>query len=180
MNEPEGLSWFQRLMFEAEILIMTRLVPGDGPGPFMRWVFKIPVIFHRLGLWFLVGKRFLILETTGRKTGKTRFTALEYEYLPQQGAYRVMSGWGGKTDWYQNARANPRLRIHIGKESTQAIAEPVPREQVAEALMKVVRLNPRSLSMFNRWTERPIDGSEESFFEAAVNFPSLNLRPTEE
>ncbi|MBL7163919.1 MAG: nitroreductase family deazaflavin-dependent oxidoreductase [Anaerolineales bacterium] len=146
----------------------------------MRWVFKIPVFFYRLGLGPLIGKHFLILTTAGRKTGKTRHTALEYVYLPEDDAYRIMSGWGGKTDWYQNARANPRVSVHVRGESFQAIAEPVPQQEVAEGLMKVVSLNPKSLIMFSRWAEDPIDGTEESFFKAAVNFPSLNLRPIEE
>ena len=180
MPESEHITWFQQIAFKIEIIIMTRLVPLDQPGPIMRWVFKIPVLFYRLGLRFLVGNRFLILITTGRKTGITRYTALEYAYLPEVDAYRVMSGWGGKTDWYQNARANPHLRVHVRGESIRAIAEPVPPDEVAKDMMRIVSINPKSIVMFSRWTEEPIDGSKESFQRAAVYFPSLDLRPIKE
>ena len=165
-----------RLVLRAEEFIMTRLVPVDGPGPVFRWLFKIPILFYRLGLP-LFGGFILLLTTTGRRSGKLRQTPLEYRIEPETGCCIVMAGWGGKTDWYRNARVNPHVLVQAGRRRFQAVAEALPEEAVATWLMHVARLNPRALLMFSRWAGETLDGSEAGLLRAARHFPSLRLRP---
>jgi hypothetical protein len=101
-----------RLNAGIEHFIVTWLVPRRV-GKVMRLFFKIPVLSYRLGLDGVVLKSILILTTTGRKTGKRRQTALEHGYDLQQGEYFLMTGWGGKSDWYRNALANSHVEIRI-------------------------------------------------------------------
>jgi hypothetical protein len=89
---------FQRFSAWMNNLIMTRLTPLDRPGGFLRWLFRGPVLMYRLGMGGWIGKRFLLLTTTGRRTGKLHVVALEYSYNPTDGTYQVMAGWGDKTD----------------------------------------------------------------------------------
>lgn len=167
---------FARLAAWLEPIIMTRLVPADKPGGLWRLIFKQPILIYDLGLGWMIGKQILLLETVGRKTGERRKTPLEYTYDPVEGTYFIMAGWGGKTDWYRNARAHPSVRLRVGSRCFDAVAEPVPDEIVARRLMEAVRSNPKSLRMFQRWSDRPLDGSFESHLYAARFFPSLILK----
>ena len=88
-----------------------------------------------------------------------------------------MAGWGGKTDWYRNARANPRVYVQVGRRAFHAVARPVSREAVAEMLAEMIQINPHALRMFARWSDEPVDGSLDGLRKLAVHFPSLMLHP---
>lgn len=169
----------QRLALILEDRIMTRLIPLDGPGPVFKWLFKMPILFYKLGLP-LFGDFILLLTTTGRKTGRTRRTPLEYRRDPGSGDFIVMAGWGGRTDWYLNARADPRVQVQAGRRKFRARAEPVDDDRVAQWMQRAVQANPRSLAIWSRWAGGDLDGSLEGLRRAARHFPSLRLRPQED
>ena len=62
-------------------------------------VYKTPIWLYRLGWGPLVGRLFMILTTTGRKSGLPRRTALEFHQ--HHGRKYVMVGWTA-VDWYKN------------------------------------------------------------------------------
>ena len=132
MDKISSIGLFDRIQLWMENAILTRLVPKDNPGPVFRYIFKIPILFYRLGLGGFVGPHFLLLTTTGRKTGKTHHTPLEFTFDEKTGGYIVSAGWGGKTDWYKNARANPFVKVHVGWKEFEAEAIPIPQHEVAE------------------------------------------------
>ncbi|MGB8643686.1 MAG: nitroreductase family deazaflavin-dependent oxidoreductase [Anaerolineae bacterium] len=167
-----------RLRAGLENAIMTALAPLDGPGTVFRWVFKVPLLFDRLGLHRLLPPHVLILTTIGRKSGQPRKTPLEYMYDPATDTYQVMAGWAGKTDWYRNARANPNVVVQVGSRSFPATAVPLPDDRVAQALIDITRMNPGSLKIWSRWAGRPLDGSEASLRQATPYFPMLCLVPS--
>jgi deazaflavin-dependent oxidoreductase (nitroreductase family) len=173
-----SLKWHERIYAGIENVILRYLVPRDRPGPIWRWVFKAPILLYRAGLGWVVGKRVLLLHTTGRKTGKHRRTPLEYHYVPEDDTYILIAGWRGKTDWYRNARANDRVHVQVGRRAFDAVAEPLTDDEVAELLAEIVRRHPQSLKMFARWSDEPVDGSTAGMRKLAPNFPSLRLRPT--
>lgn len=176
-KETRELSLWRRVYAAVEHVIVTYLVPLKSPGPIWRWVFKVPILFYRVGLGPLIGARVLILHTVGRKTGKQRLTPLEYDYDADTDTYTVMAGWGGKTDWYRNARANPRVLVRVGRRAFEANAERLAREKVAQVMVEMVRANPGMLRVFSRWAEVPLDGSLERLYDTAAYFPMLTLRP---
>lgn len=90
------------------------------PSGLLKWLFKSPILFYRLGLGPLVGRLIMIMTTTGRKSGQPRRTAIEFHEF--KGRRYVFSGWGTKTDWYRNIEANPYITIQTwrGAESVQA------------------------------------------------------------
>jgi deazaflavin-dependent oxidoreductase (nitroreductase family) len=176
-EKPVKLGLSQRVSLWIENTILTYLTPLDNPGPVFRWVFKFPIGVYRLGLGRLIGSSVLLLTTTGRKTGKRRVTPMEYNYDPASDTYRVIAGWGGHTDWYRNARANPQVHVQVGTRSVDAVAEPISEDEVTQMLVLITATNPGSLKMWSRWAGHPLDGSEASLREAARYFPSLRLRP---
>jgi deazaflavin-dependent oxidoreductase (nitroreductase family) len=167
----------ERISAWMEVQILCRLTPLRGPGPVFKWLFKIPVLYYRIGLGWLIGKRFLLLTTFGRKSGKPRHTPLEYVHNTQEDAYRVAPGWGGNTDWYKNIQKNPNVTVQVGRRSFLASAEPAPDEEAAEFMMNTSRQNPQMDKVWNRWSDKPVDGTWESYLYAARFFPSIRIKP---
>ncbi len=173
----EKLGLLERIRNALEPLILDKLVMQESPGPFFKWLFKLPVLQYRLGMGWMIGKYFLLLITTGRKTGKPRYTALEYIYDKENGSYRIAAGWGGKTDWYRNLLKNPCAHVQVGRRNFDAVAEKASDEGVAKHMMDVSKLNPRMDKVWNRWSDKPVDGTFESYVYAAKFFPSVWLKP---
>lgn len=84
-------------------------LPDPNQG-LMRFFFKFPIIFFRLGLRTIVGNWFILMTHTGRKSGQPRHTALEYR-LGINGHLYTISGYGAKSQWYKNIMANPVVNI---------------------------------------------------------------------
>ena len=160
-----------------EAFIMDKLVMQESPGPFFKWLFKIPILQYKLGLGWMIGRYILLLTTTGRRSGEPRHTPLEYLYDKENDAYRIAAGWGGKTDWYRNLRKNPNVNVQVGMRKFNAIAEPASDEEVAKYMMHVSGRHPRMDRVWSRWSDKPVDGTFESYVYAAKFFPSVWLRP---
>jgi deazaflavin-dependent oxidoreductase (nitroreductase family) len=158
--------------------LTMKLVPQKNVGPIFKWIFKIPILQYRLGLGWMIGKYVLLLSTTGRKSDKLRHTPLEYAYDAEKNRYRVAAGWAGNTDWYRNVRANPSVTVQVGCREFSALAEQASGEEVAEYMMSISQRLPRMDSVWNRWSDRTVDGTFESYVYAARFFPSVWLKPT--
>lgn len=165
----------ERVYNRIETYIMD-LVPQQDVGPVFKWLFKLPVLQYRLGLGWIIGRYILLLTTTGRKSGLPRHTPLEYIYEPELDRYRIMVGWGGNTDWYRNLLADPHVKVQVGRRKFAALAEVVPDEEVARHMMEVSHSHPRMDRVWNRWSDRPVDGTFESYLYAARFFPSVWLK----
>jgi deazaflavin-dependent oxidoreductase (nitroreductase family) len=176
----EGIGLAEKIYNWLETLIMDRLVMQDRPGPFFKWLFKIPVLQYKLGMGWMIGKHVLLLTTTGRKSGRPRQTPLEYLYDMENDRYRVAAGWGGHTDWYRNLLKDPAVSVQVGRRNFAAIAEKACDEEVAKYMMFVSKRHPRMDRVWNRWSDRPLDGTFESYVYAARFFPSLWLKPIKE
>ncbi|HSB01380.1 MAG TPA: nitroreductase family deazaflavin-dependent oxidoreductase [Anaerolineales bacterium] len=173
----DKISLAERIYNWLEALIMDKLVMQDRPGPFFKWWFKLPVLQYKLGMGWMIGKSFLLLTTTGRKSGKPRDTALEYIYDPENDRYRVAAGWGGKTDWYRNLLKDPCVRVQVGRRKFDAVAKRACDEEVAKYMMHMSERHPRMDKVWNRWSDKPVNGTFESYLYAAKFFPAAWLKP---
>jgi deazaflavin-dependent oxidoreductase (nitroreductase family) len=170
------IGYFEKLYASIEIRIMDKLVMQDSPGPIFKWIFKLPMLQYKLGLGWLTGNSILLL-TTGCKSGRQRYTPLEYIYDKETDRYRIVAGWGGHTDWYRNIRKNPNVKVQVGRRSFDAIAEKACDEEVAKYMMQVSKRHPEMDRVWNRWSDKPVDGTFESYVYAAKFFPSVWLKP---
>lgn len=74
-----------------------------------------------------MARRFLLLRTRGRKTGKVRTVMITY--LRENATFLVVASNGGQAfmpAWYHNLRANPHAEIQVGRKRFQVDAEMVP------------------------------------------------------
>ena len=90
------------------------------PTGLLKWVYKSPILFYRLGLGCIFGRLFMVMTITGRKSGEPRRAVIEFHEF--NGRKYIFSGWGKKADWFRNIQANPFITIQTwrGVESVQA------------------------------------------------------------
>jgi deazaflavin-dependent oxidoreductase (nitroreductase family) len=110
-----------------------------------RMLVRAPIALYRLGLGFLFGRRMLLLEHAGRRTGRVRRAVLEVTDRPGPGRYVVVSGFGDRAQWFRNVTAEPRVRISVGtRRSAPATAHRVPRDRAAALFADYPRRHPRA------------------------------------
>lgn len=89
------------------------------------WLMRLPIPLYRAGLGWLLGRRLVMIEHVGRKSGEPRFVVVEVVERTGR-ALRVASGFGAKAQWYRNLRANGVAFLSTGG---------VRRERVAVTLL---------------------------------------------
>ena len=93
------------------------------PAGFTRLAFRIPIHLFRLKLGWLFGSRLLLLNHTGRVSGKPRQSVLEVAERNGD-SYVVASGWGPTAAWYRNVLHNPNVTIQVGTRTIPVTAAP--------------------------------------------------------
>ncbi len=91
-------------------------------SPFRLIIFP-PRFLYALGLGRLLGRRVLLLSTTGRRTGLRRTVPLQYEWI--EGAIWVASVRGESADWYRNLKSDPAGVVRIGVRTFEVRGETV-------------------------------------------------------
>jgi len=122
---------------------MGRSIVDKPPGKALRFGLRLPIWFYRAHLGWLLGDRFLMLTHTGRKSGLSRQTVIEVvQHDKGTDTYYVVSGWGEKSDWYQNIRKTPSVTIHTGGCTFQTKAEFIPAEDAIPILQSYAHDHP--------------------------------------
>lgn len=170
---------WMRLTVWMEYVIVTHLVPRRV-GPIMRIIFKSPLLFYHLGLGKLLANRILVLVTRGRRTGLQRLTPLEYSYYPESRQYLLMSGWGGKSDWYLNACAWPEVEIWLGNQRLPGLAQPAKNEDVVRVMEDALKIYPKAVKTWSGYSGEVYDGTRESLARMARAFPSMFVTVSEQ
>jgi deazaflavin-dependent oxidoreductase (nitroreductase family) len=169
-----------RRLFELEYYFGEYLgdaIIGDSqPGLLWRLLFRAPVYLYAWGLHGLVSGNVLLITTQGRKTGKPRTTPVGYLFNTASGAYYLVAGWKGKTNWYRNALAEPKVRITVGSSTFDAVATRADDETVAKHLALYAQRNPFAERLYLRLTGIVSDGSEETFLKMAPFYPTIVVR----
>ena len=114
-----------------------------------RWLVRAPIWIFRCRLGFVFGGRFLLLEHTGRRTGRPRYVVLEVVDRRPPGELFVVSGLGRRSAWFRNILAEPRVRVQIGV-GPPRIAEAHELEPAAarQALARYAAAHPSAWQQF--------------------------------
>jgi deazaflavin-dependent oxidoreductase (nitroreductase family) len=95
-----------------------------------RWLVRAPIHLYRVGLGVVFGQRLLMLEHRGRTTGVLRRVVLEVVAHPSPDRYVVVAGFGERAQWLRNVRADPDVRVSVGRRrSRPALARELERER---------------------------------------------------
>jgi deazaflavin-dependent oxidoreductase (nitroreductase family) len=153
----------------------TRLESQGSPRGLTRLLFRAPIALYRVGLGFLLGKRFLMLEHTGRKSGETRRTVLEVVVDEPDASY-VAAAWGDKAQWLQNVKADPSVTFHLGSRSYETKAEMVGTEEAHSLMNRYAQAHPKALARLSAFMlENPGDTVREQADRVAESVPMVRL-----
>lgn len=116
------------------------------PAAALRLLFKLPVAMHRLGLrgWErLVGARWMLITTTGRKTGKPHRVMVDVIGRNESSdTYYVAAAYGSNADWVRNVRAHSSVRAQVGPRDFAATVTPLSSFSTEALLTEFMRRNP--------------------------------------
>jgi deazaflavin-dependent oxidoreductase (nitroreductase family) len=120
-----------------------------------------------------------MLNYIGRKSGQHRETVIEVVDHDKEGdTYYVASGWGTRSDWFQSIRANPEVRIQVGRRKIAADAQVLLLEDSAKRLATYAR-NHRTafheLSML--LTGKALAGTDKECLDLARTVPVIAFCP---
>lgn len=108
--------------------------------------------------------RFLLLHTTGRKSGNERIAPLNY--VRDGDAFVIIASNGGASrhpDWYLNLRAQPKAAVDLNRRRIEVVAETVEGDE-RQRLWRSALASWRYYDAYQRRTDRKI--------------PVVRLRPT--
>lgn len=110
---------------------ITHTASFPYPHGIYRSLLRLPLLFYRLGLgWLMDINQVMVLTTLGRVSGQPRHTPIEYRVHGSK--LYVVSAWGQQPNWYQNLLAEPRVTLQCGGRIISAQAQVV--ENTGEAL----------------------------------------------
>ena len=133
------------------------------PTGVARWFFRAPIWIYRLGLGGLLGKKFILLNHTGRKSGLARQAALEVViYDTEADIVYVNAGFGAKTQWYQNLLATPEASIQLGWRKMGVQARQLSAEEGGELFLKFVKTAPMG-EKYPKALGYEVDGTGEDY-----------------
>jgi deazaflavin-dependent oxidoreductase (nitroreductase family) len=134
---------------------------------------------YRIGLGSLIGRLVLLLTTTGRKSGLPRVTPLGYDEI--QNAFYIGSGIrGAESDWFKNAKANPRVHIKVGSRQFDGIAEAVTDpSRIADFIQSQLRRYPWMVGAILAADGLSRDPTRERLEAYAAKLAMLIVRPIE-
>lgn len=148
------------------------------PGKLASAASRFPVWFYRLGLSRLLGKRFLMIEHTGRNSGMTRRTVLEViRYSRSEDVFFVVSAWGERSDWYRNINKTPNVRLHSGGRVVDALAERLPISAAEGELRSYARRYPRAMKIIIDRLGYQVELDERGFSRLASVLPVVAIQP---
>jgi len=79
-------------------------------NPFMLWLWRLG-LGPWINLWPKVGGRILVIAHQGRKTGRRRYTPVNYALV--DGEIYCTVGFGVVSDWYRNLAVNPNIEVWL-------------------------------------------------------------------
>ena len=155
----------------------------ERPNAFLKLFFKLPPLLYRGPFAVGLSKRCILrLTTTGRTSGLPRTICISF--APLDDHYVVFSGFGIRSQWYQNVRANPDVTIQIGRRRLAATAVPVADPARRRDLMLMMRDRsatcgpPRWMRPLLRLTRAfDYDGEIRLAVEQAEALPVVELFP---
>lgn len=153
--------------------------PPAGIGKFF---FRVPIKLYDAGLGWMMGKRFLLLNHIGRKSGLPRKAVVEVvDYDAETDTYFIASGYGKKSQWYKNIVAHPEITIQVGRRKLAVTAVFLPPDESGEHMVKYAHRYPKAAKNLTRLVGYKVDGSDEDYRIIGHDVvPFIALQPRKE
>ena len=104
----------------------------------------------------------MLLIHEGRKSGKRRYAVLEVvKYNKEINLHYAASGFGKKSDWFQNISTNPEVSIQSGGKTFSAKAQVINDEEAAKIFEDYTKKYPNAIKNLARFIGYDIGESEQ-------------------
>ncbi len=144
------------------------------PTGFFKWFLHAPTWVFRSRLGFVFGKRFLMIEHRGRKSGHLYRTVLEVAGRnPEAGEWIVTSGTGPNADWYRNIGAGGVDAVWIGSRRYQADVRFLEAPEAAEVMKRYEAEHPKTAAKLMESMGVSYDGTDEGRVEMMSQIPMV-------
>ena len=151
-------------------------------GPVARRVLAAPARLYDWRLGWLLGRRFLRLTHTGRRSRRRHQTVLEVIGSgPVAGEVLVIAGLGRSANWYRNIQSHPTADVTIGRRHFRAVHRELTGPEAIAALADYEHRNRyvrplirRVLSWLVGWE---YDGSDDARRRLVGQLPVIAFRP---
>ena len=159
---------------------MEKIREPKLPQGLIRWFYRFPLIFFRLGLGRWMGGRFMHLIHTGRVSGLRREAVVEVvEYEAEADIYFLASCWGKRSDWLRNIQKTPEVEAQVGVRKFMGYATVVNTEKAAEIFTHYGERHPGALQALARVMGYRINASEESYRALGAEIPVVQIKVNE-
>ena len=150
----------------------------DPPRGVKAIPWRLPIWIFRLHLGWLLGHRMLLLTHRGRISGQSRQAVLEVvKYEKANNTHYVVSGFGEKSQWFQNIMNNPEVTIQVGNHSLKTFAERLSADEGEKIFNEYQQRYPNAIKNLSKLIGYQLGESDEDlrvFFRA---IPVIRLQP---
>jgi deazaflavin-dependent oxidoreductase (nitroreductase family) len=150
---------------------------STNPPAFMIPFFKMPLILYRLGLGWVLGKRFMLLTHVGRKSGKVYRSVLAvlcFDEKTQE--IMAVSPWNS-SNWYRNIQSAPAIEVETGRVKYAPAQRSLTAEEIAAALIEFREKYPIFSRMVARIPGWKIDSTYDEFLALARTLRGVAFQP---
>jgi len=150
----------------------------DPPRGYKAILWRLPIWLYRLKLGRLMGHRALLLTHIGRVSGQPRTAMLEVvHYDPESNTHYVASGFGEKSQWYQNIMKNSEVTIQAGNKLIPAVAERLKVDKAEKIFEIYQRKHPNAIKNLSKLVGYEIGDSEEEMRAFRRSIPIIAFYP---
>ncbi len=151
------------------------------PRGLKRIFFRFPILLYQAGLGWLLGERALMMIHTGRVSGLARRVVLEVmRHDKETDTYIVASGWGEKSDWFQNIRKTPQVEINVGRRRFSALAQRLPLDEAYEEIQDYARRHPTAIRQLSRLIGYQLEPTPEGYRALIDVMPIVAIHPVKQ
>ena len=144
-------------------------------NPFMVLMFRLG-LRRWINIWPTVFGRIMVIRHTGRKSGISRYTPLNYAII--DGDIYCTAGFGAKADWYRNILANPQVEVWLPDRRVWGTVEDVSESENRLSLMREVIIASGFAGVVAGVDPRKM--SDEEFDKVTKPYRLVRIRPQAE
>jgi deazaflavin-dependent oxidoreductase (nitroreductase family) len=147
------------------------------PSKLLRLFYRFPIYLYRLGLGRLLGKRFIHIQHTGRKSGLPRHSVVEVAgYDPQEDAYYIAAAYGEKADWLRNMMKNPEVKAQVGGRHFDGMAARLDPDETFQLYEDYNKRHPGMIFTLSRLVGYSVPRNEEGLHLIAQKMPAVIIK----
>lgn len=153
---------------------MSKWNMKSKPTGLFKWFLHVPSYVYRAHLGFVFGRRFLMIEHDGRKSGRRYRTVLEVAGRhPDRGEWIVSSGTGPKADWYRNLHADGLRAVWIGSRRHPGVVRFLEAPEAADVFGVYEQAHPKTADRLMETMGVSYDGTDEGRIEMMKKIPMV-------